>query len=175
MIHPCVTDFIKNLNLKQDDKVQLYLSSEEIGTARYGSHHQFSLEIDVNNQYKERKNLAEVIRADISYGDEAIKLLRIARVLEEGKGKIIEPFMKVPTIGLESKMSSNSILYVFSGLIEHAQACKDEYETIEVHATRHLLTDFKLNKLLPIISGIYQGEKGYSAFRDLELLRDITR
>jgi hypothetical protein len=178
-------------NLKQGDKVDVSLSAithtsgDELNER--GTTWSFRLDLKVNDIEKGRPiGLADVLRApneSVNYGTCSIELLDVVaamrdlRLVGRPPTHILEPFMDVPPVGLEDKMSSDGIFYVFSGFIEYARAIasriKSEEEDAALFRGRVHLTPQMIDRLYQQSEDVYTGYRDFT-ISDLRSFESAT-
>ncbi len=182
--HPSIMEYLDTLNLRGDERVKVHLAAELTGSIDYpkrGDFYNFSIPVEVNGQLvsKDGFPVAQVYRASEmrSYGTKQERVQEIRNLLREEKWypleRILEPFLywHIP-LGLEPRLSSDSVLYVFSGLMDFATELSAVVDHVAL-AGRELEEDF-LSRLHSLTSGTF---KGYciQTRRDLDLLREAER
>ncbi|MBT3406298.1 hypothetical protein HN419_03960 [Candidatus Woesearchaeota archaeon] len=185
---------LESYDLRPGDNVDISLSantltpSEELN--KRGSTWTFRLELRVNDKDRGRPiDLADVLRApdeSLDYGKSSVPLLDVVAAMKYlgivgAPTHILEPFMDIPPIGLEDKMSSDSILYVFSGLVEYARAIAERIKPAEGDAAlfrgKVQLTPRILDRLYSQVEDIYKGPKDFAMddLRNLEAASGMRR
>jgi len=129
-----IEDYLSDISLKRGDRVELSLLAENELKSKMTAEmpmrpkeFMFSLEITVNGRKYNPIPLATAIKSTpriLAYGRKEEELQQISKAVRElgySRGAVLEPFFEVPKLGLERAMSSDSIVYIFGGLIEYAQ------------------------------------------------------
>ena len=129
-----IGDYLSDIPLQQGKNVGMALSAELItdGWEEKQAHLRLrSYDISVLITVEEKQYpipLARVMKANrrgIAYGTKEEELLEVSQRVQElgvSRGAILGGFFEMPPLGLEQAMSSNSILYVFDGFIQYAEA-----------------------------------------------------
>jgi hypothetical protein len=128
---------IENFDLEMGERVNLSLIAEEsiyqpsIKGLKYFN---FKLSVSKENGEEYRPLLATVTSAQevkTLYGErnenlsQLVEALQDQQILPKGKSKLLEPFCETPQLRLEESMSTDSALYIFSGLVEYVRAIKE--------------------------------------------------
>jgi len=183
-----IVEYLDTLNLPGDEQVNVYLSAEfrsQLAYPRRGSIHDFTLPVEVNGQLVSPHGfpLAQVYGAAEAreYGTRPGQVKDIRKILDRDKAdkwypqeRILEPFLyqHIP-LGLERGMSSDSILYVFSGFVNFVKeldVAKDHVRPPVTLAGREIDEDF-LSLLYSRTAGIFQGYRLRTP-QDLDLLAE---
>ncbi len=184
-----ITDYLRRCRLRTKDKVDFSLTAQsKPASQRLGTlgTYEISLLATVNqeNERTHRFPLARVLQADrpdTFYGSKnqlvtgLVGLLQ-AQGITEPAGMVLAPFSTSPLIELERRMSSNSIVYVFSGLIEYAQAVhqriQDDKGGAALFANEHHLNTLLLDEAHRLVQGTFQGYQ-IKTERDLQGFRHV--
>ncbi len=129
-----IKDYLSDIPLTLGDRVQLSLLAENQGeegeVVERGIrpiNFKFSLEVTVNGTKYNSIPIATAIKSTpriLAYGRKEKELQQIGKevcTLGYSRGAILEPFFEIPTLGLERAMSSDSIVYIFRGIMDYAQ------------------------------------------------------
>lgn len=129
-----IDQYFENIPLKEGDKIHLALnplSNENeviIPNKHQISHYVISLDLTINNDnlHKYSFPLASVLKTSLrtaGYGNSEAKVSDLSKILCDhgfSRGAIITPFFEPSPLGLERGMSSDSSVYILSGLVEYA-------------------------------------------------------
>jgi hypothetical protein len=76
-------------------------------------------------------------------------------------GHILEPFAETPLLGLERRMSSGSVLYVFAGLVAYADAVRWRMRHVgganAVRVAGRTVAFPCISELWPLVRGVFEG------------------
>ena len=179
-----ITDYLRRCRLRSKERVDFsFIAQPEKAFQRLETY-EISLQAIVN-QERERTHrfpLARVLQADrpdTFYGSknqlvtELVGLLQ-AQGITEPAGMVLAPFSTSPLAELERRMSSNSVVYVFSGLIEYAQAVhqqiQDDTGSTILFANKHPLSTLLLDEAHRLVQNTFQGYQ-VKTDRDLQGFR----
>ncbi len=178
--HSSIVEYLDGLNLQGTEQVNIYLAAKLVGTSdwRRGEFrtYDFSLPIEVNRKLVSEGGfpLAQVLMAPAtgSYGTEQGRVQALQEQLRAGRWypaeRILEPFLyEHRPLRLESSMSSDSTLYVFSGLVDIATKLSAIVEQVTL-VGREIEEDF-LSQLHSLTQKIFQGYR-IRTLPDLDLL-----
>lgn len=169
MVHASISEYVQKVHQSSSalKNVSVRLTAAPLSCDanqnRYTSY-QFLLRVRKSvkdSQTEDTKPLAVVLRSPetVPYGHGQRHLLDIGAALSSANisssGRILEPFMDTPILGLEQRMSADSILYVFAGFIDYAAAFSSRDINIELH--RHRVDKGLLSRLSKITDGLFQG------------------
>ncbi len=193
--HSSIVEYIDSLKLEGEEQVNLYLAAEHRKSTEYpkrGQIYEFSVPVEVNGQPVAGQGfpLAQVFQAPEcrEYGNELARVQELRDWLREERcyplERLLEPFLyKHIPARLEPSMSSDSVLYVFSGFVEMAVEMAAELERLTTTPTvftpritlagRKIDDDF-LSQLHSPTQGRFQGYRIRVA-DDLDLLREAER
>ena len=179
-----ITDYLRRCRLRSKERVDFsFIAQPEKAFQRLETY-EISLQAIVN-QERERTHrfpLARVLQADrpdTFYGSknqlvtELVGLLQ-AQGITEPAGMVLAPFSTSPLTELERRMSSNSVVYVFSGLIEYAQAVhqqiQDDKGSAALFANKHPFSTLLLDEAHKLVQNTFQGYQ-VKTDRDLQGFR----
>jgi hypothetical protein len=130
-----IDEYLSDIPLQSGKKVEMTLLAEQMANDEEKKQvhlrpcaYDISLVIIVDGEQYSPIPLARVMKANrngVAYGEKEEELSGVSEVvkgLDFSKGAVLDGFFKVPSLGLEQAMSSDSILYAYKGMIEYAQA-----------------------------------------------------
>lgn len=175
MVDQSVVDYVDHLPLEEDVELSLVARSI-LDLPRYQQHHSYDFSLRLCTPTESHTvPLARVLRAPEAqqYGTKRGRVTEIQQILREAviaaPGRMLEPFTDPHELGLEPRMSSDSVLYVFSGLMEYAQEITEREGRVSV-AQKHEVNQRLLSCLAPIVQGVFEGYRVHT-LRDYDLWR----
>ena len=169
-----IDQYFEDIPLQQGDKVHLSLNptSNNLDSIIPNRHElsQYVISLDLiinNNKHTSSLPLASVLKTSHhqrGYGNAEEKISALSKIIcNQGfsRGAIITPFFEPSPLGLECGMSSNSIVYILSGLIEYTHHIAKKIDHINhpnnIILGNKLLTPKTLNLLIYKIKGTFHG------------------
>lgn len=187
--HSSVVEYLDSLCLTGEEQVNVYLAAEHRKALEYpqrGHIYELSVPIEVNGQRVPGQGfpLAQVFQAPEcrAYGTGLARVQELRDFLREEHWypleRILEPFLyqHIPA-RLEASMSSDSILYVFSGFVEMAVKMAAELErlakTSPVFAPRITLAGRKIDD--DFLSQLHSPTRGMFRGYRIRVAEDVDR
>jgi len=169
-----IDEYLQTIPLQRGDRVHLALipvsadhSSVPNSTKHQLSQYEISLSLIINDQDQYSLPLADVLKTSLphtGYGNAEEKVSTLSKILCDSgfsRGAILTPFFEPSPLGLERGMSSNSAVYILSGLIEYtnriAQKIDHTNHLQNITLANHTLDPETLDLLLEGIKGIFRG------------------
>lgn len=167
-----IDDYLQHIPLKQGDTVHLALNptsttlDENTVNAPRFSHYEISLDVFVNGKPKVSLPIASVLKTSRTqgYGTFEGKVSSLSKILCENglsRGAIVTPFFEPSPLRLEHGMSTNSAVYVLSGLLEYAahiaQKIDHTHHPQNITLGNKSISPETLDLLTSEIEGIFHG------------------
>ncbi len=180
MVHPTVVEYVHTLGLRAGTPLAVSLSSRPVAdepNLGLPTSYRFSLSLSIDGKRYERQ-IAQVLRSPeltpYNYNHREITFISSLLTMQgiHSSNHILVPFMDVPELGLEQRMSASSILYVFSGFVEYSLALASVNGSIQ--AATHQFTRPLLESIHKRVRGLFEGYKIRTS-TDLESLEQIRK